>query len=126
MVQRPLSGPDKRELERLNRAVKEAVAARSKWLDAKMIEYASIPVRGKLYCLDSGDLAGKVIQIDRERDQRREALDTDMPLRVVLWWTTTMGGRFDTQFRSYGDLRDRDEAIRASIAALEKKLASGK
>lgn len=67
-----LSEEDRSTLESLTEAVRDAIAARRQWLDAKMPEYADVPVDGELFDLETGRCVGIVLshyRYWRERDE---------------------------------------------------------
>lgn len=62
---------DQQELAALNGAVSDTLAARQAWLDARMAEYADVPVGGRLFDLATGQCAGIVtrhLRFFRDRD----------------------------------------------------------
>ena len=65
MNQRLLTTEERSELDALNVAVADAVARRTAWLDAKMVEVARLKVGDALYDLETGRYLGVVSGIYR-------------------------------------------------------------
>lgn len=63
--QRPLTVDEKAELEALNKSVTDAIEARSRWLDAKMVETSCLQVGDGIYDLDTGSRVGTVTRLYR-------------------------------------------------------------
>lgn len=65
MNHRPLTPEEQGELDALNAAVEDAVARRTAWLDAKMVEVARFKVGDTVYDLATGSQLGVVSEIYR-------------------------------------------------------------
>jgi hypothetical protein len=125
MLQHHLSEQDEETLAQLNLAVREAIRSRERWLDEKMSEYAGLTVGGKLYNLVTGELEGTVTEIYRTRRNAHIRInDPDERLQINYWWTTSRGGRFNTEGQcNLGDRQDRDNSLQRQLRILQEKIA---
>jgi len=121
MKERELTKTDRATLKRLNQEVKDAVDARRKWLDARIAEYAVIPIKGNIYDLDTGELVGRVIEHNRRRPHNGDQLD-DTYLSIVYWYTAggTSRGATDRPGR-FGDRQERDAELQKKLDMPKKK-----
>ncbi len=78
MISKDLSPDDKARLDELNDAVTGAIAARTKWLDSKMEEYAGIQIGEEIYDLDLLMPIGIVIRHYRLQAGRNDLHDTSL------------------------------------------------
>jgi hypothetical protein len=75
-TQRPLTEGEKIDLARLNDSIKEAIKARTAWLDAKMVETSTLKVGDEIYDVDSGAMLGTVTGLYRYWRDQNDLLDT--------------------------------------------------
>jgi hypothetical protein len=68
------------ELERLNKGVTDAIAARKDWMDATMHEVGKFKVGDEIYDLGSGRLLGTVSRLYRYWSERDPRYDTSMSI----------------------------------------------
>lgn len=76
MSQRNLTEEEEFQLFTLNELVAQAIAARTKWLDAKMVECSSLKVGDDIYDLRTGQKVGTVCRVYRYWAHYGELYDT--------------------------------------------------
>lgn len=76
-TQRRLTKDEQRELDALNAAVTDAIAARRKWLDAKMHETSRLQPGDDIYDVRKGQRLGVVSELYRYHTGRNDLYDTD-------------------------------------------------
>ena len=65
-------------LDQLNKAVDDAIAARKKWMDDHMVDYAEFRVGDEIYDGDTGERLGVVTRLYRYHADRNPLLDRSM------------------------------------------------
>lgn len=119
--QRSLTADEKAELERLNQAVKDAIAQRRAWLDTKMFETSKLKVGDEIYDLDTGQRLGVVRSLYRYwRDRNDGVLDTDHSCDYTYAHESSPMCTYNTSSQSGRRFGTKQEAIDAAQRALER------
>lgn len=100
----PLSDDDRAELDRLNAAVDAAIEARTRWLDAKMEQYAPVKVGETLYDLETGEMLGKVTDYYRYQAGQNKLYDTSLSIDLRYGRGENTSSQIRRRFGSKTDL----------------------
>mgnify|MGYP000872835933 CR=1 FL=1 len=106
---RELTAEDTQELNVLNNAVFAALSERQEWLDAKMAEYADVPVGGRLYDLSTGQCVGIVVRHyrfwrDRDDGVRDTSLNIQYEYRTNGGYIQNTSSQIERTFGSEGQI----------------------
>lgn len=78
MSQRPLYEFEQEYLDTMNKAVADAIAARTMWLDAKMVETSELKIGDDIYDIRSGKKLGVITGLYRYQARQNRLLDTSI------------------------------------------------
>lgn len=120
MNNRPLTESEKSELDILNKAVDDSVMRRKLWLDAKMLEVASLKVGDDIYNIATGQRLGVVSGIYRchEGDQR---YDTGVSVNYQYCVGNNCHDNTSRQFIRVGTKDDAIAYHKGVIASMERQ-----
>ncbi len=117
--QRSMSEADREQLAALNDAVEAALEERTQWLDAKMAEYATVPVGEMLYDLGKRCALGRVKRHYRYDAERPGCLDDHLNIDYEYEVDAYSSDNTSRHGRHVGSKAELIEEQRARVRELE-------